>query len=130
MYTCLQVREQISKSIPRRTYCELWVRFFGWELEGDGADTGNTTSARHCFTSTSENILQSWAAIHLHCRVRYDPTSSQEGVYQFRQLAWHSPSAQGQGCNDHRNDPSGPRAGSNFFSRYTANILKMEAGQN
>ena len=34
---------QITISSPRRTHCMLWVCFFGWELEGTGADTGLPT---------------------------------------------------------------------------------------
>ena len=30
---------EITKSSPRRTHCELWVCFFGWEVEGTDADT-------------------------------------------------------------------------------------------
>ena len=33
----LQVGE-ITKSSPRRTHCKLCIRFFGWDLEGTGAD--------------------------------------------------------------------------------------------
>ena len=34
---------EIPKSSPRRTHCQLWVCFFGWELKGTGTDEGNTT---------------------------------------------------------------------------------------
>ena len=49
---------EITKSSPRRTLCKLWVCFFCWELEGTGADAGNTTSAQHCLTNL-QIILQS-----------------------------------------------------------------------
>ena len=39
--TTLQIGK-ITKSSPGMTHCKLWVCFFGWELEGTGADAGNT----------------------------------------------------------------------------------------
>ena len=49
---------------------QLWVRFFIWQ----GSDAGNTSSVRHRFTNL-RIILQSWTAILLQYRVRYETTS-------------------------------------------------------
>ena len=38
------------KFSPRRTQYNLWVCFFGWELEGSGTDAGSTTTVQNCFT--------------------------------------------------------------------------------
>ena len=49
---------EITKYFPRKTHCKLWLGFFGWELEGTGADAGDATSAQPRFTPTSELSIQ------------------------------------------------------------------------
>ena len=43
--------ELASRRIHQILSQKLWVCFFGWELEGTGADAGNTTSAWHQYTN-------------------------------------------------------------------------------
>ena len=51
------------------SHYKLWVRFFGWELEGTGADTENTTSAQHRFPLPRNPPPK----LGWHYRVCYDP---------------------------------------------------------
>ena len=68
-----QVEEIIPKSSPSWIHYKLRVCFFGWELEGAGADAGNTTSASNASPTnlpTSELSSKSRLVIRLYYRVR------------------------------------------------------------
>ena len=62
---------KITKSSPRRTLCKLWVCFFDRELEGTGADAGNTTSAS---TASPTSKSSSKARLPYACITEYATT--------------------------------------------------------
>ena len=61
--------EEITKYSPRRPNCELWVWFFGWELDGTGADPWNFSSASSTFKLSSKAMLELLGTLwpHLSC---------------------------------------------------------------
>ena len=52
-------------------HCQVWICFFGWDLECSGADAGNTTSTQHSLTNSE---LSSKAGLSYTCITRYAMT--------------------------------------------------------